>query len=142
MSKKIRESVAVIISDDENNFLAVKRAVDDSFSNMWGLPAATLRSEETHEDAAKRAAKDKLGVEIDIIRIFGDRTEDKGNYISHMTAYEVKILSGVLSLETRNPSVSRYAEMKFSDEPSLLVEAAKNGSVCSRIFLTKNGIDW
>ena len=142
MMKPIKESVAIVIEDDQGAFLVVKRASDDSFAGHWGLPAASLRNNETREDTAKRAAKDKLGVNIEIVGTIGDRTEDKGEYLEHLTEYLVKITEGEISLETRDPSVSRYADFKYADDPRILIPAAQGGSICSRIFLKNKGIDW
>jgi ADP-ribose pyrophosphatase YjhB (NUDIX family) len=140
--KATKESVAIVISNDEGEFLVVKRSSDDSFGGFWGLPAASLRDSETQEDTVQRAAKDKLGVEVKILKTIGDRTEDKGEYLEHLTEYLVDIINGEVSLETRDPSVSRYAEFKYSNDPTILVPAAKHGSICSRIFLTDKDITW
>ncbi len=140
--KTTKESVAIVILDENGDFLAVKRADDDSFAGHWGLPAATVRNGETKEDTAKRAAKDKLGVDIKVLGLVGDMSLDKGEYISHLTEYRVNIPKGDVSLEARDPSVSHYVEYKYCDDPSILIPAAKAGSVCSRIFLKSKGLSW
>lgn len=123
--KTTKESVAIVIQNDRGEFLVVQRANDDSFAGNWGLPAASLKGNETSEDMAKRAAKDKLGVDIEIISTIGDRTEDKGEYLEHLTEYLVRITNGEPSLETRDPSVSRYTAFKFTDDASILIPAAR-----------------
>lgn len=138
----VKESVAIVIKNDDGQFLAVKIADNDSFAGQWGLPEASLRKDESNEDAAKRAAKDKLGVDIEVIEVIGDMTVDKGDYLEHLTEYLVQTIGGEVSLETRDASVSRYAEFKYNDDAKILIPAAKNGSVCSRIYLKNNGISW
>ena len=140
--KETKESVAIVIKNSNGSFLAVQRADDDSFGNMWGLPAASVRRGEELEDTAKRAAKDKLGVDIDILETIGSMTLDKGDCFEHLTEYLVDIVSGEILLETRDPSVSRYKEFKYSNEPSILIPAAQSGSICSRIFLKSNHLSW
>lgn len=140
--KETKESVAIVIKNKNGSFLLVKRAGDDSFADMWGLPAASVRDNETTEDTAKRAAKDKLGVDIEIVDTLGDMALDKGEYSQHLTEYLVKIVSGEVSLKIRDPSVSRYQQYIYSDDLSLLIPAAKNGSICSRIFLKSNNLSW
>ena len=140
--KKIKESVAIVIQNKRGEFLAVKRATDDSFAGHWGLPAASLRDYETQVDTAKRAAKDKLGVDIEILETIGDRTEDKGDYDEHLTEYLVHSVNGEVSLDVRDPSVSKYAEFGYFNDPTILIPAAKGGSICSRIFLTSKNLYW
>ena len=143
MSKVKRESVAIVIKDEDGRFLAVKRADDDSFPGMWSLPAATVRDGESLEDAAKRAAKDKLGVDIKMVGEIGDASKDAHDCVKHMTEFEVEIVGGAKpTLEVRDPTVSRYSEMKYCDEPSLLIPATKSGALCSGIYLRSLGVEW
>lgn len=101
-----------------------------------------MRKDESHEDAAKRAAKDKLGVEVKIVKVIGDLTHDKGEYLEHLTEYLVNITKGDISLKARDKSVSLYSDYKFTSDPSILVLAARDGSLCSRIFLKSKNISW
>ena len=140
--KPTKESVAIVIKNGKGGFLAVRRAEGDTFAGQWGLPAATLRGDETNQDTVKRAAKDKLGVDVEILETIGDMTLDKGEYLNHLTEYLVKIVKGEVSLKMRDSSVSQYTEYKYYDDPRILIPAAKNGSICSRIFLQTYNLNW
>lgn len=136
------ESVAIVLKNEDGNVLVVKRASDDSFGGLWGLPAATLRDNETEEATAKRAARDKLGVEIEVMSTIGDMTVESDDQRRHLTEYLVQITNGEVKLATRDPSVSRYSEFKYTADPSILIPAAQHGSICSMIYLKDKGIDW
>ena len=137
-----KQSASIVITGDKNEFLIVKRSMGDSFSGHWGFPAASVRGDETLEEVALRAARDKLGVEIEITKVIGERTENKGEYNEHQTEFEARILSGEISLKERDSSVSKYDEFKYTSNPKELLPAAKDGSICSRIFLESHGIKW
>jgi ADP-ribose pyrophosphatase YjhB (NUDIX family) len=140
--KPTKEAVAIVVIDASGTFLTVQRADNDSFAGLWGLPAASPRNNETLHDSARRAAKDKLGVDVEIVNKVGDMTVDKGDYLEHLTEFQVKITSGAISLKRRDPSVSHYTAFKYTNDPAILVPAAQHGSICSRIFLRSKGIDW
>lgn len=38
--------------------------------------------------------------------------------------------------------MSQYAALRFTADPLLLAEAARQGSLCSRIYLREAGVDW
>src|SRR5262245_2004448 len=47
--------------------LVVRRSPNDRyFPNLWGLPAGTLRKREGYEQAIRRTAKHKLGIEVEV----------------------------------------------------------------------------
>lgn len=140
--KTTKESVAIVITNEKGEFLTVRRAGDDTFPGQWGLPAASLRSGETNEDTAKRAAKDKLGVNVEVLDVIGDMTVDKGDYFAHLTEYHARIIEGKPVLKARDQSVSQYESCKYSSDPAILVPAAQQGSLCSRIYLKEQGINW
>lgn len=142
--KPNKEAVSLIITDDNNNFLAVKRADDptDDLAGVWGFPAVTLKGDETHQEAALRVGHQKLGVEIELGEKIGDSTHDRNTYILHLTDYKAKIISGTPAAPQTDMSVSQYAECKFSNDPTILFEAARKGSQCTQLFLESVGADW
>jgi len=138
VSKQTVHSVAVVITDATGRLLVVKRDDEDKdLPGVWGLPAATIRDGETPEQAAIRAAADKLGVSVRIGRFTGEDTIDH----RHLREYEAEIVDGTPSVPQNDPSVSQYADLKYTDEPRILVEAARKGSLCSRIYLRNAGIN-
>jgi 8-oxo-dGTP diphosphatase len=125
-------SVAIVVRDAAGRLLVVKRDdKDKDLPGVWGLPAATIRNGESPEQAAVRAARDKLGVTVRIGRFTGeDAIEDR-----HLREYEAEIVDGTPSVPQNDPSVSQYADLKYTDDPRILLEAARKGSLCSRIYL-------
>lgn len=139
--KPIKESVAFYALNADSAFLAIKRSDDDeSLPGVWGLPAASVRPGESQEDAIKRAARDKLGLEVEALRYTGDDRQDRGSYNLHLSEYEVKIISGVPHILNTDSTTSHYAAFQWSQDPELLREAAERGSSCSRIFLRNKGL--
>lgn len=143
--KPIHYSAALIIyNEDRTKYLLVRRPLDDeSMPGYWGFPAASKKyPDESWEDIVYRAAKIKLGVEIEITKMLGQDEIDRGDYFLKLRDYEVKVIRGEVSVPQEKEGVTQYSDMKWTDEPSELIKAAKAGSVCSRIFLRANNIDW
>jgi ADP-ribose pyrophosphatase YjhB (NUDIX family) len=142
--KKTKESISLVITDDNDNFLAVKRANDptDDLANVWGFPAISLKEGETHLEGAIRVGKQKLGIDIELGEKIGDSTHDRDDYIIHLTDYKAKITKGVPTAPQGDISVSQYSECKFSNDPTILFEAASKGSLCTQLYLQSIGADW
>jgi 8-oxo-dGTP diphosphatase len=138
MDEATVRSVAIVIKDDAGRLLVVKRDDNDKdLPGVWGLPAATIRNGESPEQAAIRAARDKLGVTVRIGRFAGEDTI--GN--RDLREYEAEIVDGTPSVPQHDPSVSQYADLQYTGDPRVLLEAAGKGSLCSRIYLRNAGID-
>lgn len=137
----MRDSIAFVVWDDTHSkVLAVQRPEnDENLPNVWGLPAGSLLKGESFEDCALRAGKDKLGVQIEIVQLLGQGDIERDEYILHMKEFEARIISGVPSVPQNVPGVTQYRGWKWA-APTLMVEAAQKGSLCSRIFLAKLGI--
>ncbi|HWE91014.1 MAG TPA: NUDIX hydrolase [Pseudonocardiaceae bacterium] len=143
MNKPLNQSVALVIEDDNGGFLVVKRDEnDDSLPGVWGLPAASLRPGETVEDAAARAGRDKLGVTVKIADFIGDKRGDEGNRFNHLREYRAEIIEGTPSVPQPDRSVSQYAEVRYTADPTVLFDAARQGSLCSQIYLRELGVSW
>jgi len=143
MSKPVIQSVAIVVIDSAGRLLVVRRAEDDdNLPGLWGLPAASLRDGETPEDAAIRAGADKLGVGLKILRYMGEDTIDRGHAISHLRQYSAEIVSGHPSVPQDDHSVSQYADLRYTGDPTVLFASARRGSLCSRIYLRNINVPW
>jgi 8-oxo-dGTP pyrophosphatase MutT (NUDIX family) len=143
MAKSGKRSVAIVIRDRTSQLLVVKRADDDpSLPGVWGLPAASLRNSETPEDAVIRAGREKLGIDVRIVALIGVDHLAEGDRISQLAEYEVNIIRGTPAVPQLDRSVSQYVQLRYTDDPSILIPAARQGSLCSRILLDSLGIDW
>jgi 8-oxo-dGTP diphosphatase len=68
-NKKIRIGSAVLIIDD-NKILLGRRNKEPNFGR-WVLPGGKIEFGETHNQAAKREAKEELDLDVEIIRLAG-----------------------------------------------------------------------
>lgn len=134
----IKNSVAfVIYNKDRTRFLIVKRPPeDDKLPNVWGLPAGSLKNGETYEDAVIRAGKEKLGVELRIVRQIAEGDIDRDDYTLHMKEYEAEIIKGKPYVPQLIVGVTQYVRWKWG-ESTELIEAAGKGSLCCRLYLSR-----
>ncbi|MFH1089289.1 MAG: NUDIX hydrolase [Candidatus Uhrbacteria bacterium] len=142
--KPITYSVALVIyNPDRSKYLLVRRPENDkSLPGYWGFPATSKKdADEKWEDTAKRAAKIKLGVDIEIIKNLGEDTIDRGKYVLVLRDYEVKIINGKPKVPQDFTGTTQYIEQKWTNDPSDLKKSAKDGSLCSRVFLRANNIN-
>jgi 8-oxo-dGTP diphosphatase len=143
MPQAVKRSVAIVIRDSTGRYLVARRAEDDdSLPGVWGLPAASLRDAETLEQAAIRAGRQKLGVDVEIVGFLGTDTLSGDDHINELSEYEVRVLSGTPTVPQVDSSVSQYVQLRYTDDLSVLVPAARQGSLCSRILLRTLGYDW
>jgi 8-oxo-dGTP diphosphatase len=138
-----RYSVAMVLRAADGKFLAIKRADDDdSLPGVWGLPAASLREGESDADAVVRAGREKLGVEVKVLRRVGTDRIDRESYVLQLSDYEVSIVSGEPAVPQSDQTVSQYVDLRYTKDLELLVPSARCGSLCSRIFLESEGYGW
>lgn len=142
--QRIKESVAVVIRRPDGAFLVTRRPDDprDPLSGMWGFPAVTRRPGEDERTAAARIGPLKLGVRLSVGAKLGEQTDDRGEYVLHLADYAAVIDEGVPVVPQADDSVTQYAACEFTADPGVLVPAARQGSVCSQIFLSAIGLDW
>jgi 8-oxo-dGTP diphosphatase len=143
--KTEKHSIALIIYDESGeNYLIVKRPFEPGNAYYkWGFPAASKTSlDESWEEVVYRAAKTKLGIEVEIVRMIGEDIADRGDYILRLRDYEVKIVSGTPSVPQPYEGVTQYEEIRYTNDPQDIMESAQKGSVCTRIFLEDIGIEW
>jgi hypothetical protein len=80
----------------------------------------------------RRAGREKLGVEVAPVRPVGGE--------GAMTDWEARVLAGTPAVPQQGPN-TQYTELRWGD-PSELVPAARQGSLCSRALLRARGLDW
>ena len=128
-------SLAIRAPGRSRDLLLVRRPPDDpDLPDLWGLPAASLRPGESWEDAALRAARDKLGVEIDLgpERNRG-ATHRRGRRLS-MRLFAGRIRSGEPKVPQSVPGVTQYTAWCWRPRRDLR-PAAASGSLCCRLEL-------
>ncbi len=144
-SKYIIYSAALVIyNEDRTKYLTTKRPLDDdSMPGYWGFPTTSKKyPDEPWEDVVHRAAKIKLGVEVEIVKMLGEDEIDRRDYILKLRDYEEKVTSGEISVPQENQEGTQYTEFKWTSDPSELIKSAKDGSLCARIFLRSIGVNY
>ena len=115
--------------------LAVRRPDDDEeLPGLWGLPAATLRPGESWWEAAFRAGRQKLGVELAGFRLLCQGWADRPGQPLFMRLFAARLASGAPCVPRPVEGVTQYAEWAWS-RPGRLEPAAASGSLCSRLCL-------
>jgi 8-oxo-dGTP diphosphatase len=136
-----RRSVAVAIRDPAHagRVLIVQRPDDDEdLPGAWGLPAATRGPGESWEDAARRAARDKLGVELaGLERVSAGRLR-RPDYVLGMDLVTARLAAGVPAVPQQVAGVTQYQACRWGDAGDLEPAAAR-GSLCSRLYLDWRG---
>lgn len=137
-----KSSVAVAVFEgrvedggDETRVLAVLRPRDDEeLPDVWGLPAATLRAGEGPAEAVRRAGREKLGVELRVGQVLQEGAAARPGYDLRMTLFAAEIARGRPSVPQGVPGVTQYRAWEWV-RPDRLSEAARRGSLCSRLLL-------
>lgn len=132
-------SVAVEAPGGSGRVVVVRRPDDDpDLPGIWGLPAATLREGEGWEDAARRAAREKLGVEIAGIRELGRGRLERDRYTLVMRLYSAGLDRGTPRVPRPHPEVTQYVEWRAGGAEDLR-PGADAGSLCCRLYLEASG---
>lgn len=141
--KPIKYTISyVIYNEDRSKILIVQRpSNDENLPNTWGLPAGTVKDNETFEEAVIRSGKQKLDVELTIVKFVGRGNIERDDYILHMEEYEVKILSGEPKVPQPIKGITQYQSWRWGVS-SDIKDAANKGSLCSQIYLTSKNEKW
>ncbi|WP_203800302.1 NUDIX domain-containing protein [Mycobacterium heckeshornense] len=143
--KPHRHSVALVIKNDRDELLLVKRPEDEEgpLAGVWGFPAITLKPNESETHAAHRIGPTKLGVEVDVGEKIGELSCGREAVILHLSDYAATIPEGhTPSVPQSDTTVTQYVDLKFTSDPTELFPAAQRGSVCTQIYLSSIGVDW
>lgn len=131
----VKRSVSVAIHDGVGRVLLVQRPPDDEDLPLaWGLPAASLRAGESWESAVERAAREKLGIEVDLGGRLAEGHLDRPGYRLEMRLYGASIARGRPAVPQTTPGVTQYVAWRWGP-PAELAPAAGAGSLCSRLYL-------
>jgi 8-oxo-dGTP diphosphatase len=131
----VKRSVSLAIHDEAGQVLLVQRPPDDEDLPLaWGLPAASLRGGESWEDAVRRAARDKLGVDVRVGDALAAGHLDRPAYRLEMRLYEATLMSGEPAVAHAAPGVTQYVDWRWGS-PAQLAPAARRGSLCSKLYL-------
>jgi ADP-ribose pyrophosphatase YjhB (NUDIX family) len=133
----MKRSVAVVVRrEGDRRFLAVRRPDDDEdLPGIWGLPAASLRPDESLTQAAVRVGREKLGVELRVGRIVGELTAARTSGRLTLTDVEATIVAGDPDVTLSTSDATRYVEQRWVDDVEVLRDGADRSSLCCRILV-------
>src|SRR5438093_7568443 len=138
----VKHSVAVMIFNGDK-VLSVRRPDDDDeLPGVWGLPAGTLRPSETIKDLIGRIGRDKLGVDLTLVRKVASGRQMRRLYLLQMELWEAFMAGSPFSLRLRPTGLAlrghpnwRWAAIDRSEEHTSELQSLTN-LVC-RLLLEK-----
>jgi 8-oxo-dGTP diphosphatase len=133
-----KRSVALAAWGEEGLLLVLRPPEDPEFGGAWGLPAVSLEGEETLEEACHRVAREKLGTALAEARPLAFGVEERPRYTLELWVFEGRLLAPP-KLPAPKPGKTYYAAFRYG-HPEDLREAAKRGSLCSRLYLAVKGL--
>lgn len=140
--KPVKCAVAAVVRDpaDPRRFLAVRRPPDDDrLPGVWGLPAVSLRPGELPEAGLRRVGREKLGAELEPVSLVGIKSMDRGEYELILMDLEARLVRGEPSVADADTTATRYVDQRWTEDLTLLADAARRGSLCSQILLEAHG---
>lgn len=141
--RPLKRSIAVAVHDERGRLLVVKRAEDDeSLPGVWGLPAATPYDGESAADTVARIGRQKLGVGLRPAGRVGEDRAARADHVLHLDEYTAEVVDGTPAAPQDDASVSQYDTCAYVTDPAILRDAARQGSLCSRIYLRSAGLTW
>lgn len=141
--KEIKQAISLVIRDGKNRIFVVKRSPHkNTFPGHFSLPAANLQVGESFGEAAKRVARDKLGLNDAHIKnnpLAVSEVVERPKNLLKMFDYEVTKVDGEFALNE-----VEYTEYKWMTSNELM-EYIKNecdGEMgeCTRNFLRTEGL--
>jgi|TARA_Y100000294_G_C8461008_1_gene298605 ADP-ribose pyrophosphatase YjhB (NUDIX family) len=138
MPVKWSVALAVVQSGAPWKVLLVRRPDDDEeLPGMWGLPAASCRTGETLEIAARRIGPLKLGAGIILGKQLASGKQVRASYILEMSLFAATLDQAAPSLSAgreKGRAVTLYADWRWGD-PRELADSARRGSLCCRLLM-------
>jgi ADP-ribose pyrophosphatase YjhB (NUDIX family) len=138
--KPLKRSVSLVIEGHGGLLLVRRPDDDDSLPGVWGLPAASLREGESEVEALRRAGRDKLGVELELLGPIGEEEGERADHRIAMRDWAAAIAAGEPAVPQPREG-TQYVDWRWG-EPGELAEAARAGSLCARVLLRSVGSPW
>lgn len=97
MSLPFLHVVAGLLVEEGKIFIA-QRLESDSSPGKWEFPGGKVEEGEVPRSALVREWKEELGVDIEVIRLFGTNRFQTATADFHLELYRISIVSGSLQL--------------------------------------------
>ncbi|MSQ11353.1 MAG: NUDIX hydrolase [Dehalococcoidia bacterium] len=139
MAKPRKHAVALVILKPRSARLALvvlRPADDEELPGIWGLPAGSVKRDETPEAAALRVGREKLGLVLRLKRPLAVGEQERPAYTLTMTVFSAEIAAGKPPLPNRRggPAVTMYEDWRWAED-GVLQEGAMRGSLCCQLYL-------
>lgn len=129
--KTIKYGIAIILRSGHRpgEYLIVRRPSDDAdLAGSWGLPAITLKPDESPEDGARRVCKEKPGCSAEPIRFLGAMHQERNSYNLLLMDVEMILLGAtqpdVTQAQTTGTALHR-AKMDERSQKTIAFRAAR-----------------
>ncbi|WP_243028794.1 NUDIX hydrolase [Thermus albus] len=136
--KPLKHAVALAAWSHKGLLLVKRPEEDPEFGGAWGLPAVSLKEGESVEEGALRVGWEKLGSPVEVLQPVAFGVEDRRAYTLRLWVVEARLLTEPLLPEPQ-PGKTYYRAYRFGT-PQDLKEAAREGSLCSRLYLAVKGL--
>src|SRR5262245_56255352 len=118
-----KHSVAVMVFRGDE-VLAIRRPEqDDELPGIWGLPAGTLRGDDTVEDVILRIGREKLGVVLTPVSRLARGIQDRPKYRLEMELWEARM-----------EGIPTYPVWQWGP-PEILRPGMASGSLCCELAI-------
>ncbi len=135
--ERVKRSVSVLIRErgSRERVLTVLRPPDDEeLADTWGLPASSLRPEESWPDAVRRTGREKLGVRLRVGQELRRGRLRRREYTLEMRLFAATVVAGTAHVPQAGVGVTQYSAWEWASLRRLEAGAA-HGSLCCRLAL-------
>lgn len=142
--KRVQEAVSLLIRNPDRPsqvLLVLRPETDPDLPNLWGLPAGRRRPGEGWRAAAERAGKEKLGVRLRVGSLAKKGSLARNAYTLRMRLYEALVAQGTPAVPQPSGPGTQYQAWKWGGAEEV-VETARRGSLCCRLFLEASGLGY
>jgi hypothetical protein len=134
------QAIALVIANpqDTSLVLTVLRPDDDEdLPGIWGLPATSIKGDESDESAARRLGNKKLESDLTLGMMLAEGNQERATQHLAMRLYSATLGATVPELAHHGDGSTYYTEWKWAPRESL-IEGAQMGSLCCQLALQSN----
>jgi 8-oxo-dGTP diphosphatase len=140
---KFAIAVALYNPANQDEVLAVKRPADDKdLPDVWGLPAVVIKDGELPEDAVRRLGIEKLSTTIEPVLYLGIMRAERAEFELILMDITAKLVGGEPSVQNALTTGTKYVDQQWTSDYTIFLDAARKGSLCTRIFLRSKEVMW
>ncbi len=137
MTDKKAVALAIYESSEKSSILSVLRPEDDEdHPGVWGMPATSLNDGESWEEAVRRAAREKLNVEIESIELLSEGKQSRDDYDITLRNYQAEIKGNQTpDVQEASTTGTKYEEWDWKPVNQMKEAATETASLCTTLIL-------